>query len=89
MSDLPQASTTIGGFDWTYRRRWIWAATAFCMVVVAYCLWRGDDTRLYETAITWAFGLLGTIGGTYVFGAVFEHRSLAQNILRRPKEGQQ
>jgi hypothetical protein len=79
----------LGGFDWTNRRRWIWRVTAFCMVVVAFCLWRGDDSRLYETAITWAFGLLGTLGGAYVFGAAWEHRSLVKGITEsRKAEGQ-
>lgn len=27
MSELPTPSMPLGGFDWTYRRRWVWAAS--------------------------------------------------------------
>lgn len=80
----------VTGFDWTWRRRWIWSASAFCALVVAYCLWRGEDLRLFETAITAAFTLLGLIGGSYVFGAAWENKSFVAGITRRPpKEEEQ
>lgn len=89
MNELPTPSTPIGGFDWTNRRRWIWRTSIFCMVVVVYCLYRGDDLPLYETALTSAFTLLGFIGGSYVAGASWEHRSLVAGITRRPPKDEE
>lgn len=66
------------GFDWTYRRRWLFMVTFFTMGVIGYCLWEGTDSRLYETAITASFTLLGALGGSYIFGAAWEHRSIAK-----------
>lgn len=43
MSELPTTAAPIGGFDWTNRRKWIWRVSVFCMVVVGYCLWCGED----------------------------------------------
>lgn len=84
MSEQP-----LGGFDWTNRRKWIWRVSVFCMLTVAYCLWRGEDLRLYETAITAAFSLLGLLGGSYVFGAAWEHRSLVSGVTKQPPAGEQ
>lgn len=89
MSELPASPTSIGGFDWTNRRRWIWRTSLFCMLVIAYCLHRGEDLRLYETAVTAAFTLLGMIGGSYIAGAAWEHRSLVAGITRRPPKDEE
>lgn len=89
MTELPTPGSPIGGFDWTNRRKWIWRVSAFCMLVVAYCLYQAEDLRLYETAITAAFTLLGMIGGSYIAGAAWEHRSLVAGITRRPPKDEE
>lgn len=69
-------------FPWKFRRITLWTTNAFCMGVISYCLWRGEDSRLYEEAIWSAFMLLGATTGSHVFGAVFEH-----NAITRAKGG--
>lgn len=61
-------------FDWTNRRKWVFRTTAFCMCVIAYCVY----TESNETALTASFTLLGAIGATYVGGAAMENMSLAR-----------
>lgn len=77
---IPQLLTA--GFEWKNRRRWIWASSIFCMVVIMYCLFVGSDARIYETAMSSAFVLLGSIGGSYVFAAAWEHKQIATNATR-------
>lgn len=72
------------GFDWTNRRRWIFGTTAFCMLVVAYCLYTGSDARIYETALNASFMLLGSVGGSYIFGAAWEHKQIAASKATDP-----
>ena len=62
-------------FSWTNRRKWVFRTTAFCMVVIAYCVF----TESNETALTASFTLLGAIGATYVGGATMENMSLAKS----------
>ena len=58
--------------SWENRRKYLFVTTGFFMVVVAYCLLRNLDTKLAETAVTFALiGINANIAG-YVFGAVFE-----------------
>lgn len=52
------------------------------MVVIMYCLFVGSDARIYETAMSSAFVLLGSIGGSYVFAAAWEHKQIATNATR-------
>jgi hypothetical protein len=44
----------------------------YCMVVIAYCIYRGDDTRVAETAVEMSFIALISIVGSYVFGATWQ-----------------
>lgn len=91
MSDTPTPTPlqVINTFDWTNRRRWIWRTTVFCMFVVTYCLLQGEDLRLYETALTSAFTLLGFLGGSYVAGAAWENRSFIAGVTRRPPKDEE
>ncbi len=57
-----------------HRRTYIRAITGFCMLVIVYVLWKGEDTSLANSALTMAFGTLGTCFAAYVTGRAFEHK---------------
>lgn len=57
---------------WENRRRTIFATLLFCAAVVTYITGWGEDTRLNETLVQFAFITAGTIIGAYVFGATYE-----------------
>lgn len=59
-------------FSWTLRRRFMFAVSAFCMLVVGYILVMRLDTGPADTAMTMAFFTLIGIVGSYVFGATWE-----------------
>lgn len=59
-------------FSWKLRRRFMFAVSGFCMLVIGYILFRNLDTGPADTAMTMAFFTLGGIVGTYVFGATWE-----------------
>jgi len=61
------------GPSWKNRRRVILATLLFCALTVGYVLWKGDDTKIGETAITMSFFLAGSTVGGYVFGAAWEN----------------
>jgi len=58
--------------DWRRRRAIIHLTLIFCAVVVAYLTGWGEDTRLHETIIQFAFITAGGVIGSYVFGATWE-----------------
>jgi hypothetical protein len=64
---------------WRFRRRFMLATTAFSMVIIAVCLWRGEDLRIYETAITMAFGTISAVLGFYIGGATWEDINKAKS----------
>jgi hypothetical protein len=49
----------------------------FCMAVIAYVLWSGNDTETARTAISSAFLTIGASLGSYVFGATWQHINTA------------
>lgn len=59
-------------FKWTQRRIFLYLVTLFCMGGDAYILWKGVDTRVAETFVS--FSMLCMIGsvGSYVFGAAWQ-----------------
>lgn len=79
----PQSSS------WKIRRRFMFVVAAFCMLSVAYVLYRGLDTGPADTAVTMAFIVLLGIVGSYVFGAAWEDVSIAKikgpAAMRGPK----
>jgi len=57
---------------WRLRRRYMFATLVFSKLVVAYCLYRGLDSSVAETAVTMAFVIIGTTVSSYVFGAAWQ-----------------
>lgn len=60
---------------WRYRRRFIFAGTGFSMAIIVYILHLGLEGRVAETAITMAFGIVGTLISVYVAGAVVDDKN--------------
>lgn len=58
--------------SWRIRRRFMFAVSAFCMLIIGYIIFRGIDTETAQTAINMAFLCLISILGSYVFGATWE-----------------
>lgn len=64
--------------NWRIRRRLIFLTVFFCMALIAYVVWRDSDTKLMDTALTMAFITLGSVIGSYVFGATYEDVSVTR-----------
>jgi cation transporter-like permease len=65
MSALPQAS-------WKIRRRVMFVVLAFCMAVIGWLTYAAPESRVAETIVLCAFGLMGLIVSVYVLGATWE-----------------
>lgn len=63
---------------WKNRRRVIFGSLIFCAATVAFVLWKGEDTRIGETAITMAFIMASSVVGGYVFGASWENIGISK-----------
>lgn len=57
---------------WAKRRNFMVSVCWFCGTVILYVLWKGEDSKIAETAITMAFITLTSIVMGYVFGAAVE-----------------
>ncbi len=70
-----------GQFEWHRRRRLIYATLAFCLVSGAALLiagLSGMDSTLLTTLVVSNYGLVGTVIGSYVFGAVWDDKNARQ-----------
>lgn len=74
--------TTRSMDNWSVRRLFMLFQMVFCKVVIGYVLWYNLESRVAETAVDFAFVLMGTIILAYVFGATYEDISKAR--LRKP-----
>ena len=63
---------------WRQRRRFLIFNMLFSMGIIVFALYRGEDLRIFETAINMAFAHLTLIFGAYVGGAVYEDTSHAK-----------
>lgn len=72
------ADTNVAGAikedPWARRRRMMTTVIVFCMVLIAYCVYQDSDRKIYDTAVTMAFLLLGTTVTTFVGGAVADDK---------------
>lgn len=65
---------------WTQRRRRIDLALVFCASLIAYLIWRGDDTALASSAINAAFLLAGSLLAVYTGAAVVDDRNIMRHM---------
>lgn len=61
-----------GRGNWSVRRRFMFIVSLFCAYCITYVMLKGQDSRVNETIVTWAFLCLGAIVGSYVFGAAWQ-----------------
>ena len=59
---------------WNKRRQMMWAAFAFFVLVILWCLWQDSDTEVAQNAVTMAFTGIISVVGSYVFGAVWDDK---------------
>lgn len=59
---------------WRYRRRFMTLTWVFSAATIWLVIFRETDPAVAQTAITMAFGVLGSSLGTYVFGAAWEKK---------------
>lgn len=57
---------------WENRRRTIFATLTFCAGIIGYMTGWGEDTRLNETIVMWAWITGGSTAAAYIFGAAYE-----------------
>lgn len=62
--------------SWKIRRKIIFSSLIFCAAVIIYILAKGEDARIYETALIGAYGLAMAVIGSYVFGAVWDDNNV-------------
>lgn len=68
------------GFTWRNRRRMLWGASLFCMGIIAYVIHKELDSKVAETAVTMAFFCLGSLVGSYVFGAAWQDINIVKTM---------
>ena len=62
-------------YNWTYRRTFMFIVAGFCALVILLALLVKPETPVAGTAISFGFGTICGIVGSYVFGAVWEDKS--------------
>ena len=61
-----------GPGSWKIRRRFMFAVSIFCVLVISYVLWKQLSGSVADTAITMSFVTLMSTVGSYVFGATWQ-----------------
>lgn len=62
-------------YSWKMRRRFMFIVSAFSMIVILVSLIFRAETAVAPTAISFGFGTLTGIVGSYVFGSVWEDKN--------------
>lgn len=62
------------GNNWQRRRKFMYIVSGFCMLCIAYILYKDLNSSTAENAVTMAFFTLASIVGSYVFGAVWDDK---------------
>lgn len=60
--------------SWRLRRRFMFAVAAFCMASISVALVFRADAPVSPSVVSFGFGTLTGIVGSYVFGAVWDDR---------------
>jgi hypothetical protein len=58
--------------NWPKRRKVLYAVLGWAMSSATYVIGLGHDTRLNETAFVMLIGLIISLVGSYVFGAIWD-----------------
>ena len=61
--------------DWSFRKKFVTAITAFCMVIISYIIYENRTDEVAKETIESSFEVIGFILGTYVVGAVWEKKN--------------
>ena len=64
--------------SWKFRRLFMLWQMLFCKLVIGYIIFNELTSRVAETAVDFAFVLMGTIVLAYVFGATWDDISKAK-----------
>jgi hypothetical protein len=70
--------------SWRWRRLFLWVVNIFCGWVIVYCLVERLESRVAETAVMMAFGVMAASVGAYVFGAVWDDRNKMDLLGTQP-----
>jgi len=65
----------------------MWAVTLFCMVCIAWVLFKDMASGPADTAVTMSFVTLISIVGSYVFGASWDDSKARDHELARSRIG--
>lgn len=61
----------------TTRTRIVVSSLLFCWTIIAYLILGGDPLNsLHTSALAWAFGSAGALVGAWVFGAVYDNKTI-------------
>lgn len=61
--------------SWTKRRNFMFLISFFCVLVIAWVLYKDMDSKVAETVVTMSFVTLISIVGSYVFGATWDDKN--------------
>lgn len=65
---------------WKQRRRIVQSTLLFCAGMVAWLIWKGEDTNLASAVANACFFLAGSVIGAYVFGAAWDDKNVMQTM---------
>lgn len=77
MDDLKEK---LFGDNWPKRRRVLYAVLAWAMGSATYIVVAGTDNELMRTAFVMLVGLILSVTGSYVFGAVWDDADKRKNL---------
>lgn len=68
--------------SWKWRRISVFLPLAVCLGVIVFLAGWGADTRLNQDLATGAYLLIGTLVGSYLFGAAWDDRNRDQAAIQ-------
>jgi len=73
--------------SWVMRRRLMWAVVVFCMLTIAWVLYKDMTSGPADTTVTMGFVTLISIVGSYVFGAAWDDSKARDHEVARARIG--
>ena len=86
-------NNVIPGMDarasWKIRRRIVNATLIYCGVIIAYLVYKGEDTELNQTIANALVFLASTVIGSYLFSSTWDqrHKREVNSRTKPPAEG--